>query len=715
MTSPFGRPGRSSARGISVVVPVGSAGPDLATQLDAVRSQIVGVPFEIVLSVNSPSAAVRSGADALVVSAADERVRSVDSSGRPGAAHARNVGVAHARHEMLAFCDADDLVRPGWLAAAVEGLAEHDAVSGRVVDVFERQRAAAWHPPATDGDLPSFLGRRYVLTGNLAVWRDAFDAAGGFDETVLRGEDIAFGWALQHAGCSIGYRDDMTIDYRHPGGALAMVRRHYAYGRGMSQVLARYGAPPTGGRPGGDSAGARQRGLRRWLAGALPANAQSVRRRTVMGTVRRAAIAAGRVRGMAGRTPMQSDRRVAYLMTHYPSVTHTFIAREIAALRSMGWDVATIAINPPRDIDVVDPSAAAEAAVTVVLKRLPVRALVATVARAAVHPFALLTTLRAAGAGTGWDLGRRFRRTMQAGEGLLVHHRCVTLGLSHIHAHFGQAPANIAWFATLYGNAVGAQRWTWSMTIHGPQDCLNEPAGLLERKVASASLVIAVCDYTRAQLLRLVPVEQWSKVVVVRCGIELDRWPDHVGSPAGHRVRMLMVARVSPEKGHHVALEALDRLRSDGIDVELELVGPGDVDTELGADIARLGLQAIVSARGPLVPELVTEALRDADVVWMPSFAEGLPATLVEAMAVGVPVVASAISGIPELVEHGVTGFLVAPGRADELASATVALIEAPQLASGMAAEGRRRVGGLYDIRTTTSELAKVLGRVVAR
>ena len=129
----------------------------------------------------------------------------------------------------------------------IAGLDAHDAVTGRVVDVFPTPRMAHWHPPATPGGLPTFLGTPYLLSGNLAVRRAAFEAVGGFDESLTRCEDIALGWDLIRRGYSLGYVHEAAIDYVHRPGMRAMLRQHYMYGRGMSEVLAHHGVSGEAG------------------------------------------------------------------------------------------------------------------------------------------------------------------------------------------------------------------------------------------------------------------------------------------------------------------------------------------------------------------------------------------------------------------------------------------------------------------------------------
>jgi glycosyltransferase involved in cell wall biosynthesis len=272
--------------GVGVIIPVGSVDRRLDRQLHAVLAQELGVPYEVVLALNTPFAI---DAERLMsrFSPGDGRsLRVVDVLGRRGAAYARNAGARATSADVLVFCDADDLVHPGWLASLVRGLEDFDAVTGHVEDVFPDARTASWHPPATPGELPRFLGRPYVLTGNLAVRRDAFDSVGGFDENLTRCEDIAFGWAMTRAGYSIGFAPDAVISYHHRAGLRSMLRQHYLYGRGMSETLARYGSPTADGMWAPTS-----------TPGLMRANGQRAAKRTLGGTARRGAIALGRLHG----------------------------------------------------------------------------------------------------------------------------------------------------------------------------------------------------------------------------------------------------------------------------------------------------------------------------------------------------------------------------------------------------------------------------------
>ncbi len=401
---------------------------------------------------------------------------------------------------------------------------------------------------------------------------------------------------------------------------------------------------------------------------------------------------------------------IAYLSTHYPGVTHTFIQREVLELREQGVPVDTFSINTINDDQIQTSIDSSERETTVFLKGLGVSKMCWFFACAVVaHPLALLSTLRLAGRDVGFDIGRRVRRWMQVGEGILLEAICRRRGITHIHAQMGQAPANIARFATHFANAAFPGRGAkWSVTIHGPQDCLDEPTQLLVAKMESAEFVVAVSDFTKAQLLRQVPTPMWSNVHTVRCGIDLGIETALPGGQDSCPFRILVVARISPEKGHGILLQAVAYLRDRGVDVRLELVGPGDFDGTFGDLADQLSIRELVTATGSVPPDEVISRMRSADVLCLPSFAEGLPVVIMEAMAVGLPVVASGISGVPELIEQGVTGLLVIPARPDLLADALQRLAVDNELRAHLATEARRRVEQLHDGKSNVATLAEL-------
>ena len=276
---------------ITVIVPVGRVDDALAQQLIALIAQDIETSVEFVIAQNTTDRAAATELALLVDSLDDSRVRVVVAGDRRGAAYARNVGASNARGAVLAFCDGDDLVEPTWLGQLVGGLDHYDAVGGRLIDSGLTDRQRSVRPPATPDALPTFLGVPYIVSASMAIGRETFTAVGGFDENLVRCEDIAFSWALLDQGFQLGFVSEARVAYFHRADMVGMLIQHFHYGRGMSQVLMRYGVPEGSGR------------ARPTYRGLLRANGQSVGRRSLLSTLRRVALAAGRLTEIANELP----------------------------------------------------------------------------------------------------------------------------------------------------------------------------------------------------------------------------------------------------------------------------------------------------------------------------------------------------------------------------------------------------------------------------
>ena len=222
--------------------------------------------------------------------------------------------------------------------------------------------------------------------------------------------------------------------------------------------------------------------------------------------------------------------------------------------------------------------------------------------------------------------------------------------------------------------------WRWSFTMHGPTEFEAVERFDLAAKVSDADAVACISDFTRSQLMRLSAPSDWPKLDVVHMSVDTDRFIPPAEPRKGGPLRILDVGRLVPEKGAPVLLDAVELLTQRGIAVELRLVGGGDLDAELTRIIDERGLADRVTLVGSVGQDDIVAQYHWADVFCLPSFQEGLPVVLMEAMATELPVVTSTINGIPELVKDGSNGYLLPPGRADLLADALAKLAADPGL-----------------------------------
>lgn len=362
-------------------------------------------------------------------------------------------------------------------------------------------------------------------------------------------------------------------------------------------------------------------------------------------------------------------QRVAYLVNQYPKVSHTFIRREILALERQGVRVQRYAIRG-WDAVVVDPLDHEEQARTRYLLQDGLGPLVRAVAANALRrPAATWAALKAAVA-----MSRRSVRPLPYHLIWLGHACRLRLwleaeGIGHVHAHFGTNSADVAYLQHLLGGA------TYSFTVHGPDEFDQAPLLSLPRKVASAAFVAAISNFTRSQLMRFLPPENWAKLQVVHCGLDEGFFAAEP-SPLPEKPVMLCIGRLSSQKGHLALLDAFARL--DRRDVRLVLAGDGEFRGLVDERIAALGLQDRVKVTGWIGSDEVRRLITEATFVVQPSLAEGLPVVLMEAMAQGRTVISTYIAGIPELVEEGRTGWLVPAGDSVGLAHAMNVALDTP-------------------------------------
>lgn len=406
--------------------------------------------------------------------------------------------------------------------------------------------------------------------------------------------------------------------------------------------------------------------------------------------------------------------RIAYLSTDYPAVSHTFIQREIHALEARGIEVVPITLNRAPEGQLLTDLDRSDAARTFVVKSASAGVAVTLATTMLRHPLATLRGIRRAFGGTHGDLTRIRKQLLQFLEALLVWRHCRAERCEGLHAHFGQVPATVAWFTAAFANDVQRSgRFTWSVTIHGWHEFVTEDTSRLADKLDAADGVVCISSFTRSQLMRIGPVSAWPKIDIVRCGLDLDDFPFRGDRAPATVPTVVITARLSPEKGHLVLIQAVGRLRAAGTDVRVRCIGSGPFEADLRAAAETAEVTDLVEFVGALAPSAVAAALREADVFCLPSFAEGLPVSIMEAMAIGVPVVTTYISGIPELVVNDHTGWVVPAGDDAALATAISSALGSPER-ERIVRQAREAVAAAHDIRRNVVGLEAALRRAHA-
>jgi len=384
--------------------------------------------------------------------------------------------------------------------------------------------------------------------------------------------------------------------------------------------------------------------------------------------------------------------RVAYLVSQYPAPSHTFIRREVDALRRHGIDVQTFSVRRPKPEERQSEVDAREYEQTWYVLPAGPGIVVAHLGALVRHPIRYLGTLREAIRHRVPGLRALIWSLFYFAEAIALASELHRRGIHHVHNHFANAGGNVGYLATRY-LAID-----WSLTLHGISE-FDYPSGLLlPDKIRAAQWVACVSHFGRAQAMRSVEPEHWDKLFIARCGVELSSMPKRPQKIEGSRLRIVTVGRLSPEKGQSGLLRAFRKVVDTGADAELRLVGDGPGERALRAQVKELGLDDRVHLAGRLPEQGALEEIAAADVFVLSSFMEGLPVVLMEALALGVPVVAPTVAGIPELVEAGESGLLFSPGDWHGLAVRLERLLIDPSLRDRLAAEGGRRVEAAFDI-----------------
>ena len=359
-------------------------------------------------------------------------------------------------------------------------------------------------------------------------------------------------------------------------------------------------------------------------------------------------------------------KTIAYLTNVYARASDSFIRSEVLQLRGFGYTVHTFSVRRPDASELLSDEIRDEYARTdYILKHGFLRLLVCALLEFLRAPMDGLSALTLA-ARCGWPgLKGRLWPYAYFLEACYLSRRLRAKRVEHLHVHIGEGCATVAMLASTLSGVP------FSMTIHGPFE-FDRPTTLsLGEKVRRSRFTVAVSEYGRSQLFRWTAAADWAKIHVVRCGVRLDNVA--ISPPSTNRC-MVCVGRLSKEKGHLILVEAIARLNAEPV-FEVALVGDGPLRREIEARVDALGIRDRVKITGWMPADKVREEILRCRALVLPSFAEGLPVVLMEAFALGRPVIATAIAGVPELVEPRISGWLIPAGSVDALTEAMLEVL----------------------------------------
>lgn len=392
--------------------------------------------------------------------------------------------------------------------------------------------------------------------------------------------------------------------------------------------------------------------------------------------------------------------KLAYLINYYPAFSHTFIRREIKALERQGIEVQRFAVRG-WDLDVVDSEDAREKEITEYLLKDGLAELILPSLRMLLkRPVRFFKSLLLA-----LRLGRKADKSylyhlVYLAEACKFLELCEASQVTHVHAHFGTNPAEIALLAKSLGGPP------YSFTVHGPEE-FDKPGPLhLAEKIQHSKFVVAVSSFGRSQLFRCVHHQHWSKVREVHCGLDKDFYKNPPEVPLS-KSQFVCVGRLCEQKGQLLFVEAVKELRDKGVNIDLVLAGDGEMRTTVESMIASYGLEDNIRITGWISSEQVREEILHSRALALPSFAEGLPVVIMEAMVLRRPVLTTYIAGIPELVIDKEHGWLFPAGSVEALADAIEQCLNASDdELKKMGEAGHVRVAERHDVDTESAKLA---------
>lgn len=405
---------------------------------------------------------------------------------------------------------------------------------------------------------------------------------------------------------------------------------------------------------------------------------------------------------------IQDKVRLAYLSTKYPSISHTFIRRELLELLRRGHSILRLAIRRS-DVENIEPLDKEESKKTIHCLSQP----------ASRHLLSLALAI--------FSSPRRFcqvwllsiKMGLLSDRGILPHiayllEACTLLyfirkhRVQHIHTHFGTNSATVARMIHRLGGP------SFSFTVHGPTEFDSAIGFDLQGKIADAAFVIAITDYCSAQLRRWSPPEQWEKIHVVRCTVGDDFFDSK--QPIDPECNTFVcIGRLTPQKGQIILIDAFAQLLNSGFDANLVFVGDGELRHIIDQKINTKRLKNRIQITGYVPESDVRRYIVNSRALVLPSFAEGLPMVIMEAFAVGRPVISTYVAGIPELVKPGKNGWLVPAGNVNDLAASLIETLEttADRLME-MANHGRQLTFEKHRTITEGDRIEKILLRYIA-
>ncbi len=403
--------------------------------------------------------------------------------------------------------------------------------------------------------------------------------------------------------------------------------------------------------------------------------------------------------------PKGDEAVIAYLNTEYPSLSHTFIEREVRALRQRGFEVQTFSIRPPGKHATLGGHHAKAAEETFAILAKKSRLLTGSLRALVASPLAWCRALAASMKLSPDGIKSRVTHLAYAAEAFVLAGELKRRGIEHVHVHMANNGAAVAKLACVYDLKL-----RYSLSIHGSAEFFHVDSWTLAAKVSDAVFVRCISDFCKAQVMIWTSPAIWDRFHVVHCGIDPEQFVPGE-KPADGPLRLLTVGRLHPIKGYPLLLDACQALSDAKVEWSLDMVGDGGERARLETQAKSLGIASRVKFSGAVGQDKIQRHFDEADVMVISSFMEGVPVVLMEAMAKGLVVVSTNVGGIPELVDQGKSGVLVTPGSSARLAEALMTCARERDRFPALRAAGRAKIESEFTVGHVADGMAALFAR----
>lgn len=393
---------------------------------------------------------------------------------------------------------------------------------------------------------------------------------------------------------------------------------------------------------------------------------------------------------------------IAYFTSAYPRATDTFIQREILHLRQKGHDVLTYALRKPGlDHNVSELVKSERDKTHYLLPANPLVLLMLNIKWLCTKPQKYLNALKLALNTSRAGIKGRLFQLFYFQEALLLAKELLNNKITHLHNHFGDSSGTVSMLAGKLSDIP------YSVTIHGPHIFFEPLDWALREKVQHSAFIVCISHYCKSQVMLFSDQADWHKLKIVHCGVDISEYvfAPNINVGQDQAVKMLYVGRLAGEKGVPVLLQSLVELKSQGLKFHLTLYGDGADRKLLEHLVSNHGLNTYVTFAGFADQQTIRNALTNSNLFILPSFAEGVPVSLMESMAIGVPVIGTYVGGVVELITPEHSGLVVSPSDIDGLSAAIKKYINDSEFRARVSQNARQKIEQDFNLQIELTKL----------